>query len=319
MPEIRSASLCTGALPACASVTSRAICASAVSAPTLSARTTRRPPALIVAPKTSSPGCTSTGTLSRVRSDLSTAELPVSTTPSVTIFSPGRTRNRSPTWSSSIGTRRSRSSGSSTLTSLAPSSSSARSGSGPPLRAHLEVAMGFDLVLSRAESAEHLLAMIEPLQFDYWQWLSDRPVLPRGGRDRDDDGHADLGRHPRRVGLVRPPGRLAQPQARDRDDGTASRPRAQPGSRAAATKRRDRVELAGRLGLGTREDEGGHDRSDLEIRCRGRGLSRDARPAGISSVFRRFSIRIAQEAQVMPLIGSSRRSGLVLLIAPPPR
>ncbi len=74
--EIRSASRCTGALPDCASVTRRAICASAVSAPTLTARTTRRPPTLIVAPKTSSPGCTSTGTLSPVSSDLSTAEVP---------------------------------------------------------------------------------------------------------------------------------------------------------------------------------------------------------------------------------------------------
>ena len=49
-PEIRSASRCTGALPVCASVTRRAIWASAVSAPTLVARTTRRPPALTVAP-----------------------------------------------------------------------------------------------------------------------------------------------------------------------------------------------------------------------------------------------------------------------------
>ena len=41
--ETRSASRCTGALPDCAASTSRAICASAVSAPTLVARTTRRP------------------------------------------------------------------------------------------------------------------------------------------------------------------------------------------------------------------------------------------------------------------------------------
>ena len=41
--DTRSASRCTGALPACASATSRAIWASAVSAPTRVARTTSRP------------------------------------------------------------------------------------------------------------------------------------------------------------------------------------------------------------------------------------------------------------------------------------
>ncbi len=55
-PETRSARRCTGALPDWASVTSRAICASAVSAPTAVARTMRRPPTLTVAPTTSSPG-----------------------------------------------------------------------------------------------------------------------------------------------------------------------------------------------------------------------------------------------------------------------
>ena len=55
-PETRSASRWTGALPVCAVSTSRAICASAVSAPTCVARTTRRPPALTVAPATSEPG-----------------------------------------------------------------------------------------------------------------------------------------------------------------------------------------------------------------------------------------------------------------------
>src|SRR6266545_4787978 len=54
--EMRSASRCTGALPACACSTRRAICASCVSAPTRVARTTSRPPALTVAPTTMSPG-----------------------------------------------------------------------------------------------------------------------------------------------------------------------------------------------------------------------------------------------------------------------
>ena len=68
-PDTRSASRCAGALPVCASLTSRAIWASAVSAPTFVARTTRRPPALTDAPATSSPGCFSTGTDSPVSSD----------------------------------------------------------------------------------------------------------------------------------------------------------------------------------------------------------------------------------------------------------
>ena len=73
-PETRSASRCTSALPDWASVTSRAICASAVSEPTFVARTTSRPPALTVAPATASPGCFSTGTDSPVSSDWSTAD-----------------------------------------------------------------------------------------------------------------------------------------------------------------------------------------------------------------------------------------------------
>ena len=54
--ETRSARRWTGALPDCASSTSRAICASAVSAPTFVARTTSRPCVLTVAPATSLPG-----------------------------------------------------------------------------------------------------------------------------------------------------------------------------------------------------------------------------------------------------------------------
>ncbi len=59
--ETRSARRCTSAFPLCASVTSRPIWASAVSAPTFVARTTSRPPTLTVAPITSSPGPTSDG------------------------------------------------------------------------------------------------------------------------------------------------------------------------------------------------------------------------------------------------------------------
>ena len=123
--ETRSASRWIGALPACASATRRPIWASAVSAPTLLTRTTRRPYVLIVEPATSAPGPTSTGTGSPVSSDWSTAEAPSSTTPSVATFSPGRTTKRSPTRSSSTGTTTSTPSRS-TRASFAPSSSRAR-------------------------------------------------------------------------------------------------------------------------------------------------------------------------------------------------
>ena len=124
-PEIRSASRWAWALPVWASSTSRAIWASWVSDPTRVARTTSRPPALTVAPTTVSPGPTSTGTDSPVSIEASTADEPSSTTPSVAIFSPGRTTKRSPTdsWSVAIDTSRpSRS----TATSFAPSSIKAR-------------------------------------------------------------------------------------------------------------------------------------------------------------------------------------------------
>ena len=126
IPETRSARRWTSALPFCAASTSCAIWASWVSAPTRVARTTSLPPALTVAPTTASPTPTSTGTDSPVSIDASTADAPCSTTPSVATFSPGRTTNRSPTASCSVGIRVSTPS-LSTATSLAPSSSSARS------------------------------------------------------------------------------------------------------------------------------------------------------------------------------------------------
>ena len=54
--------------------------------------------------------------------DASTADEPSMTTPSVAIFSPGLTTNRSPTWTSSIGTSRSVPSTSSTDALFAPMS-----------------------------------------------------------------------------------------------------------------------------------------------------------------------------------------------------
>ncbi len=122
--EIRSASRWAAALPFCASSTSLAIRASRVSAPTRVASTTRRPPALTVAPVTVSPTVTSAGTDSPVSIEASTAELPSTTRPSVAIFSPGRTTKRMPTASRLTGRRTSWPPWS-TATSLAPRSSRA--------------------------------------------------------------------------------------------------------------------------------------------------------------------------------------------------
>ena len=144
-PETRSASRCTGALPDCASVTSRAIWASAVSAPTFVARTTSRPPALTVAPATSSPGCFSTGTDSPVSSDWSTAERAL-LDDAVGRDLLARAHDEAVADGELLdGTRRSAPSASRIATSLAPSSSSAvQRGAGAALGARLEVAAGED-------------------------------------------------------------------------------------------------------------------------------------------------------------------------------
>ena len=104
--DTRSASRCTAARPPWASATSRTIWAKAVSAPTRVASTTSEPLALTVAPITSSPSATSTGTGSPVIIEQSTAEAPLTTRPSVAILSPGRTTNRMPTARSATGTSR---------------------------------------------------------------------------------------------------------------------------------------------------------------------------------------------------------------------
>ena len=101
-PETRSARRWMGALPACAAVTIWPIRASVVPSPTAVARTSSAPEVLTVAPVTACPASTSVGTDSPVSSEASTAERPSTTTPSVATFSPGRTRNRSPTASSSM-------------------------------------------------------------------------------------------------------------------------------------------------------------------------------------------------------------------------
>ena len=127
-PEILSARSWVRDLPVWASSTSRAIWASWVSAPTAVARTANSPVVLMAAPTTIDPGPTSTGSDSPVITELSSAERPSTTTPSVATFSPGRTTNSSPTRSPSMGMVVSPASpGRRTRTVRAPTSASARS------------------------------------------------------------------------------------------------------------------------------------------------------------------------------------------------
>src|SRR6185437_12782399 len=95
-PETVSASFWTGALLRCASATERTIRASTVASPTCSARITSVPVPLTVAPVTRSPAAFATGIGSPVSMLSSTELAPSSTLPSTGIFSPGRTRSRSP-------------------------------------------------------------------------------------------------------------------------------------------------------------------------------------------------------------------------------
>ena len=95
---------CIGARERCACATICTICASTVSEPTFSARITRVPLPLIVAPMTRSPGALLHRHGSPVIIDSSTLERPSSTTPSTGTFSPGRTRRRSPTCTCVSGT-----------------------------------------------------------------------------------------------------------------------------------------------------------------------------------------------------------------------
>ena len=92
-----------GAFEPCASSTRWMIRASAVSAPILVARKVKLPVRFIVAAKTSGPASLTTGMLSPVSIDSSTVECPETTMPSVGIFSPGRTRIRSPFRTPSMG------------------------------------------------------------------------------------------------------------------------------------------------------------------------------------------------------------------------
>ena len=123
-----------------------AIWASAVSAPTRVARTTRRPPALTVAPDDRVAGADlDRHALAGQQRRRRWPTCPRSTTPSVATFSPGRTTNRSPTASCVDRDPPLDAVAASTATSLAPSSSRAaqrraRAALGPGL----EVAPGQD-------------------------------------------------------------------------------------------------------------------------------------------------------------------------------
>jgi hypothetical protein len=96
-----------------------------VSAPIAVARTVSTPLVFTLAPATDWPMALSTGTDSPVSIDSSTALAPPTTSPSVGIFSPGRTRIRSPRRSWPTGTITSTPSRM-TRASFAPNSSRAR-------------------------------------------------------------------------------------------------------------------------------------------------------------------------------------------------
>ena len=87
-----SARRCVGARLRCACATICTICASTVCDPIFSARMTRLPVPLIVAPMTRPPAVFSTGIGSPVSIDSSTLDRPSMTTPSTGTFSPGRIR-----------------------------------------------------------------------------------------------------------------------------------------------------------------------------------------------------------------------------------
>ena len=104
MPETLSAIFAIGAFVAAASLTILMICDRVVSSPTCMARHFKNPDLLTVAAETLSPAALSTGMLSPVSADSSTALSPSIITPSAGILSPGRTKNISSFCTVSIGT-----------------------------------------------------------------------------------------------------------------------------------------------------------------------------------------------------------------------
>ena len=103
-PDTLSAILAIGALVAAASETIFIILLSVVSSPTRSALHISTPDSFVVAAETLSSTFLSIGIDSPVNADSFTAETPSMTTPSTGMFSPGKTLNISPIFTSSIGT-----------------------------------------------------------------------------------------------------------------------------------------------------------------------------------------------------------------------
>ena len=126
LPATLSASFWIGARERWALATISTIWASMVSAPTRLASITREPVPLMVAPVTASPATFSTGIGSPEIIDSSTEERPSTTLPSTGTLSPGRTRSRSPTFTSSSGISSSVPSARITRAVLGARSSSAR-------------------------------------------------------------------------------------------------------------------------------------------------------------------------------------------------
>ena len=93
-----------GARERCAWATISTMRANTVSSPTLAARMTKPPVWLTVPPVTASPTFFSWGIGSPVIMDSSRVERPSTISPSTGTFSPGRTRNLSPVFSSSSDT-----------------------------------------------------------------------------------------------------------------------------------------------------------------------------------------------------------------------
>ncbi len=95
---------CMGAFERWACITISTMLANTVAGPTRSERITSAPVVFKVAPMSGSPTRFIAGNGSPVSMDSSTALLPSSTMPSTGIFSPGRTRNESPTCTRVSGT-----------------------------------------------------------------------------------------------------------------------------------------------------------------------------------------------------------------------
>ena len=243
-----------------------------MSAPTRVARTTSRPPALTVAPATSSPGCFSTGTDSPVSSDWSTAHVPSSTMPSVATFSPGRTTKRSPTASCSTGTRRSAAVGVEDRDVLgAELEQRLQRGAGAALGARLEVAARrAGTSVTTARDLEVDLRRRRRRLGDAGRSSSVMPVMPASPRNSAYSDHSQAASVPtrdqrvhRRRGVleVRPGGAVERPGAPEDDrawraaaTATASCRTAAPGSSraaapAATSSARDEQAAAQRRGL----------------------------------------------------------------------